>query len=355
MSKRICSLQSQDQLTLGARRPCSRELPEFQCSQFIKDVRFSTYTHVLSMKLSHGSYKVTLQGKFINAEFSWGRWNGDDARRLQEPLFSVISRISKWCSTFLSQILILLDGLMSFVKYVGRNAFNPTAPDSELVEKASLSTGLTDTFLVQQMYQRNAESERQNSLRLVDLLPLLHEATSELRSAASNALTAVSGAIDFVNSTRWSWHSTADTLVEQEHRLDSAAEALRGALSEFKATGRLRFLEPFEPHLGADAPLRALYVCYVYSASIVVVSEAILNVVETVREINSKRRTNRLWAPKGLRQLAHAFFIEKSVEGDLRAYGETEDVEVVDTEGKERKYRQYQPRILRIFTQPRFP
>lgn len=51
------------------------------------------------MWLNHGSSKVTLQGKFINAEFSWGRWNGDDARRLQEPLFSVISRISKWCST----------------------------------------------------------------------------------------------------------------------------------------------------------------------------------------------------------------------------------------------------------------
>src|SRR6266850_3799628 len=250
----------------------------------------------------------------------------------------------------LSRILILLDGLMSFVKYVGRNASNPTAPDSELVEKTSLSTGLTDTFLVQQMYQRNEESERQNSLRVVDLLPLLHEATSELRSAASNALAAVSDVINFVNITRWSWHSTADTFVEQEHRLDSAAEALRGALSEFKATGRLRFLEPFEPHLEADAPLRALYVCYVYSASIVVVSEAILTVVETVREINSKRRTNRLWAPKGLRQLAHALFIEKSVEGDLRAYGETEDVEVIDTEGEERKYRQYQPRTLRIFT-----
>ena len=232
---------------------------------------------------------------------------------------------------------------MNFVKYISRNPFSSTVPDSEPVEKTSQSTGLTDSFLVQQMYKRNEAGERQNSLRLVDLLPLLREATSELRSAASNALTAVSGTINFVNTTRWSWHSTTDALADQENKLDSAVESLRSALSEFKATGRLRLLEPFEPHLSTtDAPLRGLYVCYVFSASIIVVSEAILTVVETVRETTSKRRANRLWAPKGLRQLAHAFFIEKSTEGDLRAYGETEEVKEIDPERDDGKHRQYQ-------------
>ena len=234
------------------------------------------------------------------------------------------------------------------MKYIGRNPFGSTVPDSELVEKASQNTGLTDSFLVQQMYKRNEAGERQNSLRLVDLLPLLREATSELRSAASNALAAVSDTINFVNTTRWSWHSTADALADQENKLDSAVESLRRALSEFKATGRLRLLEPFEPHLSAaDAPLRGLYVSYVFSASIIVVSEAILTVAETVRETINKRRMNRLWAPKGLRQLAHAFFIEKSAEGDLRAYGETEEVKEIDPEGDEGKYRQCQSKALR--------
>ena len=233
---------------------------------------------------------------------------------------------------------------MNFVKYISRNPLSSTAPDSELVEKASQITGLTDSFLVQQMYKRNEAGERQNSLRLVDLLPLLREATSGLRSTASNALTAVGSAIDFVNTTRWCWYNTADALADQENNLDSAAESLRSALSEFKATGRLRLLEPFEPHLSAvDAPLRGLYVCYVFSASIVVVSEAILAVVDTVREITSKRRTNRLWAPKGLRQLAHAFFVEKGTEGDSRAYGETEEIKEIDPEGDEGKCRQYRP------------
>jgi hypothetical protein len=232
---------------------------------------------------------------------------------------------------------------MNFVKYISRNPFSRTGLDSGPVEKTPQSTGLTDTFLLQQMYQQNETGERQNSLRLVDLVPLLREVTFELRSAASAALTAVSDTVNFVNTTRWRWASTANALVEQEHRLDSAAERLRSALAEFKATGRLSLLEPFEPHLGSgNAPLRGLYVCYVFSTSIVVVSEAILTVVETVQRISSKHRKNRLWAPKGLRQLAHAFFIERSTEGDLRTYGEVQEVKEIDPEGDERKYRQFQ-------------
>ncbi|KAI9441300.1 hypothetical protein H4582DRAFT_1367483 [Lactarius indigo] len=271
--------------------------------------------------------RLTQQGKFINAEFSWGRWNGDDARKLEEPLLGVISR---------------LNGLLTFVKYIGRSAYNPMAQYSESVEmEQQQSTRMADTFFVQQMYQRDEAGERENSLRLVDLLPLLREATAELRSAASHALNAITGMINFVNTNRWSWRGTAHAHSEQVHDLDSAAERLRGALVAFKETGRLRLLEPFEPHLGTPAaPLRGLYVCYVFSASIVVVSEAILAVMDIVRQTTDKRRKNRLWAPKGLRQLVHALFVEKHTEEDLRAYGETQEVkEVVTEEDDAGKYR----------------
>ena len=194
------------------------------------------------------------------------------------------------------------------------------------------------------MYQRNEASERENALRLVDLMPRLREATAELRSSASHALEAIAGMIMFVNTTRWSWRGTADAFSEQERALDSAAERLRAALMEFKESGRLRLLEPFEPHLGTPAaPLRGLYVCYVFSASIVVVSEAILAVMDTVRQTTNKRRNNRLWAPKGLRQLAHALFVEKRTEGDLPTFEETQEVKEVpsdeDGTGKYRKCR----------------
>jgi hypothetical protein len=230
---------------------------------------------------------------------------------------------------------------MNLVKYLSRNPFIRKMVDSGSIEEPSQSSGLTDTFLLQQMYQLNEAGELGNSLRLVDLVPLLREATFELRSAASDALSSVSHTVNFVNTTRW--RNTADALIEQEHRLDTAAERLRETLAEFKTTGRLRLLKPFEPHLGTErAPLRGLYVCYVFSTSIVVVSEAILTVAETLRKICNKRRKNRLWAPKGLRQLAHAFFVEKSTEGDLRVYGEAQDVKEIDPEGDERNYSQFQ-------------
>lgn len=214
---------------------------------------------------------------------------------------------------------------------------------ASLEKEPQQSTRMADTFFVQQMYQRNEASERENSLRLVDLLPLLREATAELRSAASNALNAIGGIINFVNTTRWCWRGTAHALSEQERELDSAAERLRGALVEFKETRRLRLLEPFEPHLGTpDAPLRGLYVCYGFSASIVVVSEAILAVTDIVRQTTNTRRKNRLWAPKGLRHIVQAMFVEKSAEADPHAYGETQEVnEVVPEEDSTGKYRKY--------------
>ncbi|KAI9465778.1 hypothetical protein BJY52DRAFT_1376562 [Lactarius psammicola] len=260
------------------------------------------YSRDISLSVSdHSSHKVTQQGKFINAEFSWGRWNGDDARKLEEPLLGVISR---------------LNGLLTFVKYIGRSAYYPMAQYSESAEmEPQQSTRTADTFFVQQMYQRNEANERENFLRLVDLLPRLREVTAELRSAASDALSAITGMINFVNTTRWSWRSTAHAFSEQERELDSAAERLRGALVQFKedraseSPGAVR-AAPRRPRRAATWPT------------------------------TNKRRKNRLWAPKGLRQLVHALFVEKPGEEDLRAYGETKGVkEVVTEEDDTGKYR----------------
>ena len=33
------------------------------------------------------------QLKFINAEFSWGKWSGTDLKALSKPLLGVVSRI----------------------------------------------------------------------------------------------------------------------------------------------------------------------------------------------------------------------------------------------------------------------
>ena len=40
--------------------------------------------------------------KFITLEFSYGRWNGDDVKGLEEPLLGVISRLSRCSAVFVT-------------------------------------------------------------------------------------------------------------------------------------------------------------------------------------------------------------------------------------------------------------
>ena len=45
---------------------------------------------------------VMAKSGFINLEFSWGRWNGDDVRSLEEPLMALVTRAGKDGSISLS-------------------------------------------------------------------------------------------------------------------------------------------------------------------------------------------------------------------------------------------------------------
>lgn len=39
---------------------------------------------------------VMAKSGFINLEFSWGKWNGDDIRALEEPLLALAIRVCEW-------------------------------------------------------------------------------------------------------------------------------------------------------------------------------------------------------------------------------------------------------------------
>ena len=56
-----------------------------QC-EFKASISYQRYAHISI---------VATQSKFLGAEFSWGRWNGEDAKGLEEPLLAVSSRISQ--------------------------------------------------------------------------------------------------------------------------------------------------------------------------------------------------------------------------------------------------------------------
>lgn len=41
--------------------------------------------------------------KFIGAEFSWGKWNAEDIKALQEPLIVVVNRAGKSKTPLISE------------------------------------------------------------------------------------------------------------------------------------------------------------------------------------------------------------------------------------------------------------
>ncbi len=96
-------LDAQEDLLTAVPGSITPENPKFlrlsatRASMFTIHQRRAFFSGSVSLSVSdHPSPEVTQQGKFINAEFSWGRWNGDDARQLEEPLLGVISRLSRW-------------------------------------------------------------------------------------------------------------------------------------------------------------------------------------------------------------------------------------------------------------------
>ncbi|KAA1472661.1 hypothetical protein DENSPDRAFT_872334 [Dentipellis sp. KUC8613] len=248
------------------------------------------------------------QTKFLNGEFSYGRWNGQDVKELEVPLIAVVSRIN---------------GLLSFARYAGRYAF--TGPDSGDASTVSLTTVATkastapnptsDTYLMQHLRNTQHTREVEHGLRVEDVMPNIKAATAELRDACVAGLAAAQATLDFVNHTRWARAaSTAAAATAHDADLDTATDALRAALEAFRTTGRKQLMAPYAAVLAgatdakaqAALPLRGLYVSHVFGASMIVTAEVVLALVERIQATAARRKKSRLWAPKGLRTIAAA-------------------------------------------------
>ncbi|KAH8103409.1 hypothetical protein BXZ70DRAFT_728472 [Cristinia sonorae] len=249
--------------------------------------------------------KLTATSKFINLEFSWGKWSGEDVVNLEAPLLGVVSRTA---------------ALQSFARIISHpvsrsfDTPNPNeAVDSSATDVASTlgpSEGLTsETFLLHELRSRNRVAEASHSVRMTDVMPTVREATRDLRASTSASITAVQSVLDSINTKRYSRNGDADADKKVEQLADSMHH-LRQALADFKETKRLQLVEPFQPLLeatkgyktGASAPppLRTLFISFVFGANMVTLAEGVLNMMEFVLATASKRRRNRLWAPNSI-------------------------------------------------------
>ncbi|KAI0635211.1 hypothetical protein C8Q77DRAFT_1106698 [Trametes polyzona] len=236
------------------------------------------------------------QKQFLNLEFSWGRWNGDDIKDMLEPMQAVATRLGA------------LNGFAKMMAHPMSLADHKHDETESVSDTSTSATAVDDTFLLRQFRERNLAAEQEHNVRLIDVLPSVREATADLRAAAVDALSALQGLILAVNTNRYKrGHALQDARLAS---LDKALAVLRAAMDDFKAERRLVLLQPYQAvfeKLDAGAvnriPLRALYQSFVFAANLSTVCNGILMLAEHVSETAAKRTHARLWAPKGLRAI----------------------------------------------------
>ncbi|KAF7303825.1 hypothetical protein MIND_00612300 [Mycena indigotica] len=293
-------LDTQDGVLTGEKNDNAKHVEEFKA---LRTVIVST------------QQQIGATSGFLSLEFSWGQWSGDDVRSLEDPMVALIIRSGT---------------LLNFDRLAGLAAPTP----SSSLQSISASTVSPDahwheTSLLHGIHIKQTALEAEYGVLLQDVLPLLEEATRELRGVVGDAITALSGVIDNVNRTRWQRGGSKDA----EAALDAAGSRLDKAIRAFHETGRLGIIAPFLPLLdkymrqqssntaaGYQIPLRSLYIAYVFAASLLGVAESVQILVGNVQSLCNKRARRRLWAPTQLRSLWQVV-VARGDEGD-GAFGE---------------------------------
>ncbi|KAH8119852.1 hypothetical protein DFH11DRAFT_1754336 [Phellopilus nigrolimitatus] len=270
----------------------------------------------------------------INAEFSWGRWNGNDAKGLEEPLRILIARMGSFYS---------FPKLLSMYTSTPLSRSTTSSGDTDTASSTSVSEDVAgDTELIRQLHSRRVALEAEHGVRMTDILPPLRESTAALRAACVDALGAAGAVVAETNTRRWKHGSTA--LAEKEAALDTAEERLRSCAEAYKAETRFAVVEPFLPMLRAadeDAdkrkqlPIRSLVVASAFASQLVVTVDGIMDLLEVIRTTSNKRKKARLWAPGGLRAIGNFFLRRGKGSGTEKALGEGSPPEVDHDEKKE--------------------
>lgn len=221
------------------------------------------------------------------------------------------------------------------------NAENGDSDSEKAVDdssKASIKSipSTTETYLIQQWRSRHAAIQEEHHLHFSELLPVLQSATADIREGMMAGISAVQASLAFANENRYRtpWTTRKDPSVV-DSQLDETCNFLSQALKTFKTTKRLELLAPYQAALDSQVDgmpmLPGLHVNYVYSASLVLVAELTLALMEHVRTLLSQRTRNRLWAPTGLRAIAHAL-TKRQIPEEEKAVEPDEEVPVGQTD-----------------------
>ncbi|KAI0266396.1 hypothetical protein BC834DRAFT_969435 [Gloeopeniophorella convolvens] len=239
---------------------------------------------------------------YLESEFSFGRWSGDDLMAISDPVLAVIARIN---------------GLMSFVKHLR----DLPAPPEAFADVPPPTTVSSDTHLLHHVFNPDIARESALKVTLLNVLPQVKGATAELRGATIEGVAAVQALVDHVNSDRV--FNRPGPIGPVEERLDAAAEKLRQALDDFKENGTHAILGAYGQKPRADMPLRSLYLGYVFGSTTIVIGEVVLSLVQKSGEISARRKRVRVWGPSSVKHVLNALFKARR-KSEERTFGEEE-------------------------------
>lgn len=170
--------------------------------------------------------------------------------------------------------------------------------------------------------------EERNGHALDQLLPILDETSSQLRSTCYDALANGIEWLDWVNSHRWrrgakAYPKDSDAATGLSLRRENIAN-LKAALANFRENEHPKLLEPFrnlfdpstgELLTGKDAEdrnlsaarhgmsTRSLFLCFVFSTNLVSYATSLIEFLETLAEIEQRNPSNRFQLPTALGSL----------------------------------------------------
>jgi hypothetical protein len=257
----------------------------------------------------------------LQSEFSIGRWSGDDASGLADPLLAVISRISTHYYSVVNGLSnIRTDGLLSFARHL-RDLPTPPEAFSYVPAPATVSS---DTHLLHHVFYPDMTRETSLKVMPADVLPRVRDGTADLRAATIEGVTAVQELIGAINNDRL--FTRSGPIAPLEDRLQAASDKLRTALDSFKESGANVALSAYGTKPRADMPLRSLYLGYVFCSTTVIIGEVVLSLVQTAAETSARRRKVRLWGPSSLRHVVKAL-LKGRRKNEEQGFGEEERAE----------------------------
>lgn len=211
--------------------------------------------------------------------------------------------------------------------------FSRTSDDSQSISTDSDDdTLIADTYLLRQIVERNHAVEAEHGVRLSDVMPTIRDCSLELREACSGSIGTLKAVIEHINTKRYARGEAAKS--EQHIKdLGDSIENLQNALERFKTEKREQLIVPFQSVLRScqtkrdvySVPLRSLYIAYVYSVNLIVLTDGILALMEVARGTVVKRTTNRLWAPSKLRAIGKILLSRGDVSDEALGEDETQE------------------------------